>query len=127
MQYCLIYLILYCHLICKITQLIFFKKNQLYIHNFADNNTISAVSKGTDDLLITLKNESVLAVKWFSQNNINSDRFQAMVLQKQDKNSGTYSLDIDNKIRKCSYMRQLLAVLWKFELLHILIIYFLIT
>ena len=89
--------------------------------------TISAVSKSTDDLLITLKNESVLAVKWFSQNNINSDRFQAMVLQKQDKNSGTYSLDIDNKIRKCSYMRQLLAVLWTFELLHILIIYFLIT
>ena len=81
----------------------------------------------TDDLLITLKNESVLAVKWFRQNNINSDRFQAMVLQKQDKNSGTYSLDIDNKIRKCSYMRQLLAVLWTFELLHILIIYFLIT
>ena len=79
----------------------FFKKINC-IYNFADDNTISAVSKGTDDLLITLKNESVLAVKWFRQNNINSDRFQAMVLQKQDKNSGTYSLDIDNKIRKCS-------------------------
>ena len=34
---------------------------QLYI--FADNNTISAVPKSTDDLLIILKIESELAVK----------------------------------------------------------------
>ena len=31
------------------------KKSQLY--NFADDNTISAVSESTDDLLITLKND----------------------------------------------------------------------
>ena len=54
----------------------FFKKINC-IYNFADDNTISAVSKGTDDLLITLmKNESVLAVKWFRQNDINSVGFR---------------------------------------------------
>ena len=42
------------------------KKSQLY--NFADDNSISAVSKSTDDLFITVKNESYLAVKWFREN-----------------------------------------------------------
>ena len=61
------------------------KKSQLY--NFADDNTISAVSKSTDDLLITLKSESELPVKWFREYNmiVNQDKFQAMGLQKQDK------------------------------------------
>ena len=54
----------------------FFKKINC-IYNFADDNTISAVSKGSDDLLITLmKNESVLAVKWFRQNDINPVGFR---------------------------------------------------
>ena len=61
------------------------KKLQLY--KFADDNSISAVSKNTNDLLITLKNESELQVKWFRENNmiVNPDKFQAMVLQKQNK------------------------------------------
>ena len=69
------------------------KKSQLY-------NTISAVSKSLDDLLITLKKESELVVKWFRENNmiVNPIKFQEMVLQKQDKNSQTNSLNIDNKI-----------------------------
>ena len=74
------------------------KKSQLY--NFGDDNTISAVSKSTDDLLIILKNESELAVKWFRETNmiVNPDKFQALVLQKQDKNSRTNSLNVDNRI-----------------------------
>ena len=57
------------------------KKLQLY--SFADDNAISAVSKSTDDLLTTLKNESEPAVKCFRENNmiVNQDKFQGMVLQ----------------------------------------------
>ena len=46
-----------------------------------------------------MKNESELAVKLFRENNliVNPDRFQTMVLQKQDKNSRTNSLNIDIK------------------------------
>ena len=51
------------------------KKSQLY--NFADDNIISAVSKSADDLLITLKNESKLAVKWFRENNMFSDNLNS--------------------------------------------------
>ena len=86
------------------------KKLQLY--NFADDNAISAVSKSTDDLLITLKNESELAVKWFTENNmiVNPYKFLAMVLQKQDKNSQTNSLNIDKKIIETTKSVKLLGI-----------------
>ena len=38
------------------------EKSQLY--NFADDNTISAETNNTDDLLKTFKEESESAVKW---------------------------------------------------------------
>ena len=86
------------------------KKSQLY--NFFDDNAISAVSKSTDDLLITLKNESELAVKWFTENNmiVNPYKFQTMVLQKQDKNSHTNSLNIGNKITATTKSVKLLGI-----------------
>ena len=78
----------------------------------ADDNTISAVSKITDDLLITLKNESELPVNRFREYNmiVNQDKFQAMVLQKQDKNSQTNSLNIDNKIIETTISVKLLGI-----------------
>ena len=48
------------------------------LDNFADDNTISVASKSANDLLITLKNESELAVKGFRENNV-IVKFQAMV------------------------------------------------
>ena len=49
--------------------------------------------------MLTLKNESELAVKWFRENNIvNPGKFQAMIFQKQDKNSQNNLLNIQNKI-----------------------------
>ena len=79
------------------------------LHNFADDNTISAVSKSTDDLL---KNESELAVKWLRENNmiVNPDTFQAVVPQKQDKNSKTNSLNIGNKIFETTKSVKLLDI-----------------
>ena len=65
------------------------EKSQFY--NFADDNTISAEANSTDDLLKILKEESKSAVKWFRENNmiVNSDKFQAIVLQKGNKNNNT--------------------------------------
>lgn len=48
------------------------------LDNFADDNTISVAPKSTNNLLITSKNESELAVKWFRENNV-VVKFQAMV------------------------------------------------
>ena len=48
------------------------------LDNFADDNTISVAPKSTNNLLMTSKNESELAVKWFRENNV-IVKFQAMV------------------------------------------------
>ena len=61
------------------------------LFNFADDNSISATADNTDHLLLTLKHESELAVKWFKDNQmiVNPDKFQAMVLQ-NSRNSKNY-------------------------------------
>ena len=53
------------------------------LFNFADDNTISTTADNIDHLLLTLKHESKLEVKWFTENQIivNPDKFQAMILQ----------------------------------------------
>ena len=63
-------------------------------------------------ILMTLKDESELTVKWFKENNIivNPDKFQAMVLQKQDRNSQISSLNIDNKIIETTKSVKLFAI-----------------
>ena len=62
--------------------------------NFADDNTISATAENIDHLLLTLKHESELAVKWFTDNQmiVNPDKFQAMILQ-NFRNSKNYEPD----------------------------------
>ena len=51
--------------------------------NFADDNAISTTADNTDYLLLSLKHESELAAKWFTENHmiVNPDKFQAMILQ----------------------------------------------
>ena len=52
------------------------------LFNFADDNTISTITDNIDHLLLTLKHDSELAVKWFTDNQmiVNPDKFQAMIL-----------------------------------------------
>ena len=61
------------------------------LYNFADDNTILTTADNIDHLLQTLKHESELTVKWFTDNQmvVNPDKFQAMVLQ-NSKNSKNY-------------------------------------
>ena len=63
------------------------------LFNFADDNTISATVDNIDHLLLILKHESELAVKWFTDNQmtVNLDKFQAMMLQ-NSRNSKNYEL-----------------------------------
>ena len=61
------------------------------IFNFADDNSISTTADNIDHLLLTLKHESALSVKWFTDNQmiVNPDKFQAMILQ-NSRNSKNY-------------------------------------
>ena len=61
------------------------------LFNFVDDNTISTTVDNIDHLLRTLKHESELAVKWFTDNQmiVNPDKFQLMTLQ-NSRNSKNY-------------------------------------
>ena len=61
------------------------------LFNFADDNSISTTANNIDHLLLTLKHESELAVKWFTDNQmiVNPDKFQARILQ-NSRNSKNY-------------------------------------
>ena len=64
----------------------------------SDDNTISKTADNIDHLLPTLKHESEVAVKWFTENQmiVNPDKFQAMILQnsRNSKNYETVKLEI---------------------------------
>ena len=70
------------------------------LFNFADDNTISTTADNTDHLLLTLKHELELAVKWFTDNQmiVNPDKFQAMILQNSEnsKNYEPAKLEIES-------------------------------
>ena len=54
------------------------------LHNFADENTISAVSETIPELVDSLTSKSNLAIDWFDSNSkiVNPDKFTAFVLTK---------------------------------------------
>ena len=68
-----------------------------HLHNFADDNTITATCNTLTGLLKTLEQESESAVGWFKQNEmiVNADKFQAIILNKKESEA-KYKLTIDN-------------------------------
>ena len=52
------------------------------LHNFVDDNTITAVCDQLADLIRILETEGQLSVEWFKENEmvVNSDKFQAIVI-----------------------------------------------
>ena len=66
------------------------------IYNFADNNTVSSISKEKQVLLTTLEKDLEKAIDWFSQNYmiVNPEKFQPMILQRPG-NSDVHTIEID--------------------------------
>ena len=62
----------------------FFKSSDLF--NYADDNTLSVIGPCLQNVIDTLKNESEIAVNWFSSNlmEANPNKFQCMVLGQKD-------------------------------------------
>ena len=55
------------------------------IHNFADDNTLSACANTISDLINKLESDSKIAIEWFKMNKmiVNPNKFQAIVLNKK--------------------------------------------
>ena len=78
---------------------LFFFIDKASMHNFADDNTLSAWGETVSKLIDTLESESNVAIDWFTKNEmiINPDKFQAIILDKKKSNLTNIPLSIDNQ------------------------------
>ena len=81
----------------SINDLFFFEVASM--HNFADDNTLSAWGETVSKLIETLESESNIAIDWLTKNEmiINPDKFQAIILDKKKFNLTNIPLTIDNQ------------------------------
>ena len=64
------------------------------LHNFADDNTISAISDTVSSLVNSLTDKANKAVDWFHINKmiVNTEKFKAILLTKRNKNTTGYPI-----------------------------------
>ena len=81
------------------------------LHNFADDNTITAVCDQLADLIKILEAEGELSLGWFRRNEmvVHSDKFQAIILNRKEAQA-THELIIDNKETKTTNSIKLLGI-----------------
>ena len=72
------------------------------MHNFADDNTLSAWIETVSKFISTLELESNIATDWLTKNEviINPDKSQAIILDRKKPNLTTIPLTIDNQTIK---------------------------
>ena len=91
---------------------LFFFIEKASMHNFADDNTLSAWGETVSKLIDTLESESNIAIDWFTKNEmiINPDKFQAIILDKKKSNLTNIPLTIDNQTIKSVPSVELLGI-----------------
>ena len=72
------------------------------MHNFSDDNTLSAWGETVSKLIDTLEFESNIAFDWFTKNEIivNPDKFHIIILDRKKSNLTKIPLIIDNQTIK---------------------------
>ena len=82
------------------------------MHNFADDNTLSAWGETASKLIDTLESESNIAIDWFTKNEmiINPDKFQAIILDKKKYHLTNIPLTVDNQTIKSVPSVELLGI-----------------
>ena len=80
--------------------------------NFADDNTISAAGNTMEELISTLEKESQAAIDWSVSNEmiVNPDKFQAIVVKRNNKIKDSYSLNINKGVINSENCVKLLGV-----------------
>ena len=91
---------------------LFFFIEKASMHNFADDNTLSAWAETVSKLIDTLESESNIAIDWFRKNEmiIKPDKFQAIILDKKKSNLTNILLAIDNQTIKSVPSVELLGI-----------------
>ena len=80
--------------------------------NFADDSTISAAENTIEELISTLEKEIQAATDWFVSKEMafNPDKFQAIVVKRNNKMKDSYYLNINQKIINSENCVKLLGV-----------------
>ena len=96
----------------SINELFFFIESSS-IHNFADDNTLSARANKISDLINKLESDSNIAIEWFKMNQmiVNLDKFQAIVLNKKRCDLTNTNAQVDNQMIKSVSSVELLGIL----------------
>ena len=70
------------------------------LHNFVDDNTISAVSETIPELVDSLTSKSNLAIDWFNSNSmiVNPDKFKAIVLTKSGQDTSGIQINLKDHV-----------------------------
>ena len=69
------------------------------MYNFADDNSLSAITKILPELKNTLQFESEAVINWFKNNKmiVNPENFRAIILDKQKHDYSNETIEFDNK------------------------------
>ena len=82
------------------------------IHNFADDNTLSAFAENVSKLINILQSESEVITDWFKENQmiVNPDKFQVIIIDKKKGDHTNENVFIDNKQIKTVSSVELLGI-----------------
>ena len=74
------------------------------VHNFADDNSLSAFESNIKNLKLILEYESKTAISWFQSNKmiVNPGKFQGIIIDKKKQNHTAEYMSIDQKNIKTS-------------------------
>ena len=82
------------------------------VHDFADDNTLSAFAETVSKLINILQSDSEVITDWFKKNQIivNPDKFQIIILDKKKGDHTNENVVIDNKKIKTVPLVELLGI-----------------
>ena len=85
----------------SINDLFFFIESSS-IHNFADDNTLSAWENTISNLTNKLESDSDIAIEWFKMNKmiVHPDKFQAILMNKKSSDLTNTNFQVDNQVIK---------------------------
>ena len=82
------------------------------VHDFADDNTLSAFAETVSKLISILQSDSEVITDWFKKNQmiVNPDKFQIIILDKKKGDHTNENVVIDNKKIKTVPLVELLGI-----------------
>ena len=82
------------------------------VHNFEDDNTLSAFAETVSKLINVLQSESEVITGWFKKNHmiVNPDKFQVIIIDKKKGDHTNENVVIDNKQIKTVPSVELLGI-----------------